>query len=294
MNLFMEALMAYLLLDTNAVYDFSRNVPVAEGIKKLAKERNLKIAIAPMVLVECITKSYEDENFRVTVVKDALEKINLLNPVILCDQDVLLESFAQGNFHLENKEKNWEIILRYFSKCIRENDTFICCIPGNKIVINAKLIYDCRNRWEQRYKQDWIKMLDMQGIKDADTLSQEDYEEKTSGINPSFLEQNAWDEMFFSTMQARSGMKIEDERKQTLLSMVKYESQEYQTIWRKVISDGYKPFSNSKKNDYNDMAVISYAGIPDVYVFSDDLNMSKKSNLRQDGKLFVRSDVLVE
>ena len=283
--------MSYLLLDTNAVYDLVRRSDVAIGIVKLAKSRNFRIAVAPMVLVECVTKFYEDNEFGNNIIKPAFKKLKNLDAVVLADQDVLLESLSYGDVDLNNYEENWDKILNHLHESNREGENFVYTVKQGKRVIYGKFIRDSRQQWEERYKKDWLWMLEQQGVLNADSLPPTVYAAQTKAINKSFLQQSQWDDIFFKTMQERTGMDL-TKKKNDVLELKKYESQEYNTIWNKVINDGYKPFSKSKKNDYNDISVMLYAGLKDVYVFSGDMNMVKKTNAHADGKLFVRDDVL--
>lgn len=280
--------MAYLLLDTNAVYDLVRRKNSTEMMLKLAKAQNFQLAVAPMVLVECVTRAFEKENFLREITKPAFKKLKSLQPVILADQDKLLESMAYGDLDLVNHDENWEKILNHFYECEREGVDFVYKVgKKEKRYIHAQFIKDSRNEWEERYIKDWLYMLKSNGVPNADSLSDIDYQSQTKAINPDFLQSNKWENTFFEAMEERTQMNLSD-KKQDILDMNRYVKQEFKTIWEKVINSGYRPFSKNKKNDYNDMSVMQYAGLNDVYVFSGDTKMADKTTAVQDGKLFIR------
>lgn len=278
-----------LVLDTNAVYYLATKPNFKSKLETFIKQNGYKLAMIPMVMVEAVTKSYNFPDDFTNIVAPAFRELRDFDVTVLADQDLLIESLAKGQLDIYNHENQWNQILKYLSICKRINTRLETPIINGTFYIEAKAMATVRNNWEVRYQNDWIWQLKQHGV--SASADDRTYSAATKLINKAFLSGSTWDDIIVEIFEKRTQTKISTNRSD-VLELFKYIGQEYQCIWNKVIDTGYRPMSGKKKNDYNDMSVMLYSALPNVFVVSGDNNMVNKTSAHADGKIILVDEIM--
>lgn len=282
--------MKTLTLDTNALYDLQRKPTLESKIQAaIDKGEFNQVALTPIVLVEAMTKAYEDRKFFKDIIKPSVKKIKTFRPKIFVDQDVLFDKVAENDTDIFSTEQSWTKIVNNISDCDFEGDTLVYITNGVKRLIKVDYVAQERAKYEKQYADDWHSMLKFVNPSYANELkinrpiSIKDPEERKKLL--SFLSSAEWNKAMIDTFNYRANSAIDPSREADILNFVRYMKEEFEYIWKKCVADGYRPFSDSKTNDYHDMHLLLYAAIDDVYLLSRDGQMIKKSSALKDGKV---------
>lgn len=279
----------FLVLDTNAVYYLATMLGFKSKLKAYVNANGFKLAMVPMVMVEAVTKSYNFPAEFTNIVAPAFKELRDFDITVLSDQDLLIESLAKGSIDILNHDNQWNQILQYLSICKFNGGRLETPTISGTFFIEAEIMAAVRNNWEVRYQNDWIWQLKQCGVS-ASSVGKA-YTDATKKIDKAFLSNPTWDDVIIEIFEQRTSTKVGTNRAD-VLDLFKYIGQEYQCIWNKVIDSGYRPMSGKKKNDYNDMSVMLYSALSNVFVVSGDMNMVGKTNAHADGKIVLVDEIM--
>ena len=289
--------MKTLTLDTNALYDLERKPALEPKIKAaLGRGDFNQVALTPIVLVEAMTKSYEDRKFFKDIIKPSIKKAKRFSPKIFVDQDVLFDKIAEKDPDIFSQEQSWTKIVNNISDCDFEGDSLVYKTNGVKRLIKVDYVTSERAKYEKQYANDWHSMLKLVNPSYASELkinrpiSIQNQDERDKLIT--FLSSPDWNKAMVDTFNARASSLVEPSRNNEILNFMRYMKEEYEYIWKKCVTDGYRPFSDSKANDYHDMHLLLYAAIDDIFLLSRDGQMIKKNSAKTDGKVIDVEDFI--
>lgn len=264
--------MKQLVLDTNALYRLSEDRSFFPRLKKRIR-KEYEVVVAPLVLVESMTRALLSESFRKKHIKYAFQKLKDFSPKVLLDQDELFQMVAQNKSNIYTSNNMWSLVINHLNRCYykkdndHEEDLYYRTKNGERrIAAYDWTLY--RNKWEQQYQTDWHTML-------ASIPTMKNKTQKKAYAN-NLMIPTTWDNVILHVFQQRSGCQVQPSDQPRILDFMKYIGAEYQTIWYNALVNGYHPYSNKNKNDYNDMHLLLYSALPDVYLLTFDYNMFKK------------------
>lgn len=264
--------MKKLLFDTNALYRLSEDRSFFPKLCKKIKNQ-YEIVVAPLVLVESMTRALSNRHFRNQHIRYAFSKLKEFSPRILLDQDELIEMVAVNGTNYFSTNANWSLVVNHMNRCYYKNvekqgeDLYYKTKNGERRIYAYNWQW-VRQNWEAQYQTDWKTMLS--SIGPFKNITQQ------KAFANNLLNTPIWNNIILNIFQQRSGHQVTPSNQNQILDFMKYIGAEYQNIWYSALANGYHPYSNKNKNDYNDMHLLLYASLPDVYLLSFDKNMLKK------------------
>lgn len=279
-----------LLFDANSIYNFMYCKSYENELRAyIAKENIEKVGLPPLILCEIISKIQKNPDLFQNCVKGAMTKFNNFSPCSVIDQDKLFdavknylckkvkdeETFENAFF---NADIQWYDIQKNLPKASVDNVNLSFNEKGNNKQYKINVVTCARNDWENEYVESW-KWMDENVDKD-----------------PSILENEKWDKIEKNIFCHRANISDSDiEDVSNVAKFMKYMSEEYKAIWKKKIENpDYQPAGKKHKNDYDDMHLVLYAALDNVYVLTNDKNMIDLSSAYKDGKVIYFKDVFPE